>query len=106
MAVECIADRVLAMCLGKIVGTGSATEAFSRLIPTRALLDSIPVPAQRKRLRPLEDEAPSPLNPPAGCVFHPRFGRASSRCSEVAPTLESYDTGRPAASFHGLIKEP
>ncbi len=108
--VECIADRVLVMYLGRIVEAGSVTEVFSRPAHpyTRALLDSIPVPdpTQRERLRPLGGEVPSPLNPPAGCVFHPRCGRASSRCSQAVPILESYGKGRSVACFHDLIKEP
>ena len=107
--VECIADRVLVMYLGRIVETGPVSDVFTHPAHpyTRALLDSIPVPdpSQRDRLQPLRGEVPSPLNPPSGCVFHPRCSRASSRCSQASPTLESFGNGRSTACFHDLIKE-
>ena len=107
--VECIADRVLVMYLGRIVETGPVSDVFTHPAHpyTRALLDSIPDPdpSQRERLKPLRGEVPSPLNPPSGCVFHPRCARASSRCSQRAPALESLGSGRSAACFHDLIRE-
>jgi len=30
---------------------------------------------------------PSPLNPPAGCRFHPRCPHAMARCSQEMPML-------------------
>jgi len=104
--VECIADRVLVMYFGKLVEIGPVSEVFSRpLHPyTRALLDSVPSsdPRLRDRLKSLEGEIPSPLNPPPGCSFAPRCAHADARCSEVAPSLERHDDGRQVACYHPL----
>src|SRR6266478_2985507 len=35
----------------------------------------------------LPGEVPSPLNPPAGCRFHPRCPHAMARCSQEVPML-------------------
>ena len=38
--------------------------------------------------RPLKGEPPSPMNPPAGCAFHPRCPLAFDRCRVERPVLE------------------
>jgi oligopeptide/dipeptide ABC transporter ATP-binding protein len=35
----------------------------------------------------LKGEIPSPLNPPSGCVFHPRCFEARKECSQESPEL-------------------
>lgn len=106
--VECIADRVLVMYLGRIVEAGRTSEVFARPAHpyTRALLDSIPIPdpAQRERLKPLGGEVPSPLNPPSGCAFHPRCGRATAHCTGTSPSLELVGKGRSVSCFHNLLE--
>ncbi len=104
--VESIADRVLVMYFGRLVETGPVSEVFDhpRHPYTRALLDSVPSidPRHRDRLKSIEGELPSPLNPPPGCAFAPRCARASARCNEVAPTLERHVDGRQVACYHPL----
>jgi oligopeptide/dipeptide ABC transporter ATP-binding protein len=104
--VESIADRVLVMYFGKLVETGPVSEVFARpLHPyTRALLDSVPSidPRHRDRLKPLEGEIPSPLNPPPGCSFAPRCTHANVRCGEIAPSLEHHSEGRQVGCYHPL----
>ena len=43
---------------------------------TQALLAAVPVPdptvEQGRDFQPVQGEVPSPINPPSGCVFHPR----------------------------------
>ena len=56
---------------------------------TQALLSAVPVPdpvveATRQPII-LPGETPSPLNPPSGCVFHPRCPMAEERCSRETP---------------------
>ena len=102
--VESIADRVLVMYFGRLVETGPVSEVFDRPRHpyTRALLDSVPSidPRHRDRLKSLEGELPSPLNPPPGCAFAPRCARASARCNEAAPPLERLADGRQVACYH------
>jgi oligopeptide transport system ATP-binding protein len=68
---------------------------------TQALLSAVPVPDPEVELtRPhviITGEVPSPLNPPSGCVFHPRCPIADERCSQVTPELREVRPGHWAA---------
>lgn len=105
--VECIAERVLVMYFGRIVESGSVEEVFNRPRHpyTRALLDSVPSinPDERHRLKPLEGDLPSPLNPPPGCAFAPRCEHAANDCNVRAPTL-GFMGARQAACYHPLAE--
>jgi oligopeptide/dipeptide ABC transporter ATP-binding protein len=89
--VECIADRVAVMYLGKIVELARTSELYERpLHPySIALFSAIPVPdptLKRKRVM-LTGEVPSPVNPPSGCRFHPRCDSAMQVCQTQEPKL-------------------
>ncbi len=65
---------------------------------TQVLLASIPMPdpeveAQRD-YSAVQGEIPSPINPPAGCVFHPRCPIAVKRCASEKPALRTLGDGR------------
>jgi len=89
--VECISHRVAIMYLGRIVEYSLTEEIFHKpLHPySQALIASVPVPdpAQRKERAPLTGEVPSPVNPPAGCRFHPRCPLATGVCKQREPEL-------------------
>jgi oligopeptide transport system ATP-binding protein len=98
-----ISDRVVVMYIGKMVELADRKAIYEEpLHPyTRALLSAVPIPdpkieAQRERTV-LRGEVPSPLNPPSGCVFHPRCPIAVDRCSADIPPLREIRPGHWAA---------
>ena len=96
--VEHISDRVAVMYLGRVVElTERDTLYRNPLHPyTQALLSAIPIPnPDRPRDRTiLQGEIPSPINPPAGCHFHPRCPIAQDGlCNMEAPPLMSAPSG-------------
>ena len=86
-----IADRVGVMYLGRIVELAPKHELFAtpRHPYTRMLLDAVPDLAMTGVSRTaVAGEVPNPLDPPAGCTFHPRCPHANERCREEAPVLK------------------
>jgi oligopeptide transport system ATP-binding protein len=101
--VKYISDRIAVMYLGKLVEVGSAVDVVERpLHPyTRALVSAVPIPdpvreRQRQRII-LQGDPPSPINPPAGCSFHPRCPFAVEKCAMEVPNLEEKELARFAA---------
>jgi oligopeptide/dipeptide ABC transporter ATP-binding protein len=89
--VEHISHRVAIMYLGKVVELADRQAIYSnpRHPYTRALLSAIPTPdpeMKRERMA-LPGEAPSPIDPPSGCAFHPRCPFAEPRCKTEEPAL-------------------
>ena len=87
-----ISDRIAVMYLGKICETGPTEEVFREpLHPyTRFLTASVPLPDPHRReekTQQLSGEIPSPVNPPAGCRFHPRCPYATEECAREEPEL-------------------
>jgi oligopeptide/dipeptide ABC transporter ATP-binding protein len=74
--VQHISDRIGVMYLGKLVEVGSAEDVYNEpLHPyTQALFGAIPMPVveDKRELKVLEGNVPSPVNPPSGCRFHTR----------------------------------
>ena len=94
-----LCHRVAVMYLGKLVELAECDELFDNpLNPyTQALLGSVPIPdpeiEQQREHRVIEGEVPSPMNPPSGCVFHPRCPKAVENCKEEIPDLREIKPG-------------
>ena len=101
-----VSDRIAVMYLGKLMELSPAEELYRKPIHpyTNALLSAIPIPdprenRQRERVV-VSGEPPNPIDPPSGCVFHPRCSRATGICREVEPPLVRYSNGHVAACHH------
>jgi len=87
-----ISDRVAVMYLGRIVEEGPTDDLFAapQHPYTQALLAAIPSAdrsARRQRII-LKGGVPSPIDPPAGCHFHPRcFAQLGSICEQEKPPM-------------------
>lgn len=83
-------NRIAVMYLGEIVELSESEELYrSPLHPyTQSLLSAIPGGSYRKTEKIiLEGDAPSPMNPPSGCFFHPRCFKRMEICSRVKPRI-------------------
>jgi peptide/nickel transport system ATP-binding protein len=103
--VERLSDRVAVMYLGRIVESAPCAELFARPRHpyTRALLEAVPhLGRRRERSAVVSGERPSPLDPPAGCHFHPRCPHATERCRTSAPQQTEVAPGHAVAChLHG-----
>ena len=83
------ADRVAVMYLGRIVETGPVRDVLhSPAHPyTRGLLNALPkLDTLDEPLTPVPGDIPSPLERPAGCVFHTRCPEViEGRCEAQVP---------------------
>ena len=86
-----LCHRVAVMYLGKLAEVADCDDLYENPMHpyTRALLSAVPVPdpvveAEREH-RVIQGEVPSPINPPSGCVFHPRCEYAVTRCRADVP---------------------
>lgn len=95
-----MSDMIAVMYLGRIVEMAPVEALFSQpLHPySQLLLNTIPDIHAPKRGRSVDNgEPPSPLNPPAGCAFHPRCTLATEACRETIPPLRHISEQHQAA---------
>lgn len=86
-----MSDRVAVLYLGKIIELAPTEDLFTnpRHPYSKALISAVPIPdpTSRKQIVKLEGERPNPINPPSGCVFHPRCPYSKSICTKRKPEL-------------------
>ena len=107
---EYICDRIAVMYLGRIVELAQTEDLYADTLHpyTEALLSAIPVAdLDRKTKRiVLEGDVPNPVNPPAGCPFHPRCPKAFDRCKGEVPPLTAHQrNGRTHFVACHLVEE-
>jgi oligopeptide/dipeptide ABC transporter ATP-binding protein len=90
-AVAHMSHTIVVMYLGQVVEYGPAkTVATDPQHPYTRALFSAALPSHPDEAREeiiLPGEVPSPVNPPAGCRFHPRCPQAMPRCAQEVPRL-------------------
>jgi peptide/nickel transport system ATP-binding protein len=89
-----MADRVSVMYGGRMAETGSTEAVFAdpRHPYTQGLLASIPnIILDQPKLHTMPGAPPDLVDPPCGCVFHPRCPRVMDRCrKEIPQTVEDH----------------
>lgn len=98
--VEHISQRIMVMYLGKVMEVIDAKNLEHAQHPyTKSLLSAIPIPDpfRKKERILLSGDVPSPINPPSGCVFHPRCPIAVERCRREVPILREVSPNNQAA---------
>ena len=102
--VEHLATRVAVMYLGRIVEEAETDRLFHspRHPYTRALLESVltPEPGLGVPAVHLGAGFPNPLDPPAGCPFHPRCLSVKTECSEKIPPSRKDEEGMVACHLY------
>ena len=98
------ADRVQVMYAGRMVETAAAGTLFRRMRHpyTQALVASIPRLSQdsKQPLLTISGFPPDLSDPPAGCRFAPRCGRATDQCRTSEPALSGESQQHLFACWH------
>jgi oligopeptide transport system ATP-binding protein len=99
--VEHLSQRIVVMYLGKVVEVGASKAVCRRPRHpyTQALVSAVPsVSAASAANRvSLTGDVPSPIQPPAGCPFHPRCPLVLNRCRTEVPRLRPIGDGAEVA---------
>jgi oligopeptide transport system ATP-binding protein len=94
-----LCHRVAVMYLGNIVELAECDELYDNPMHpyTKLLLNAVPIPdptiEHERKHQIIKGEIPSPINPPSGCVFHPRCPIAVDRCKEAVPKFREVKPG-------------
>jgi len=82
-------NRIGVMYGGKLVEVGPVRDIFKDpLHPyTQLLIGSLPTLQSKEMFKGIPGLTPSLLNPPSGCMFHPRCPQVMSHCSVAIPEL-------------------
>ncbi len=92
-------DRMVVMYAGKVAEMGSIRGLFTQPMHpyTQLLISSLPQLESKGELQGIPGIAPSLLNPPVGCLFHPRCPKVMDICSKKTPPLQQHDGGQAVA---------
>lgn len=83
-------ERVTVLYAGKVMEVADTKAVFTdpRHPYTEALLKAVPSVAQTRTLEVIPGNIPNLIEPPEGCVFHPRCKYAKEICMKEVPKLE------------------
>ncbi len=93
------AERVGIMYGGKLVEVGTVSDIFCNPQHpyTQLLISSIPSFEKRGEFKGIPGVGLSLLDPPSGCLFHPRCPKATELCAQREPTLREVSPGQWAS---------
>jgi peptide/nickel transport system ATP-binding protein len=94
-----VLDRIGVMYAGKLVEVGEVQNIYKKpLHPySQALISSLPSLKEKKKGGGIPGLPPFLLNPPSGCVFHPRCPHAMEVCRQKVPKLVEHRPHQYAA---------
>lgn len=99
--VKYVSTRIGVMYLGHIVEEAPTDDLFGMTLHpyAQALLSAVPStnPHVRKERIILKGDVPSPIDPPAGCVFHTRCPYATPKCQKEIPPKREINQGHLVA---------
>jgi peptide/nickel transport system ATP-binding protein/oligopeptide transport system ATP-binding protein len=111
--VRYISDRVMVMYLGRMAEFADAADLYTapKHPYTGALLSAVPIPdpklGRARQQIVLEGDVPNPINPPSGCVFHPRCPRFHQGVCDVEdPPPLRVGSGHEVKCYYPLERWP
>jgi len=89
-------EELAIMYAGKLAEIGEVHEVFAEpLHPyTQLLISTLPTLGERGVFSGIPGITPSLVDPPKGCLFHPRCPKATAICSQQIPTWQQIRPGR------------
>lgn len=89
-------NRIGVMYAGKLLEIASVKEMFNNALHpyTRLLIECPPTLEEKREFKGIPGLPPLLLNPPSGCVFHPRCPKVMKHCSVEVPNLKEVHPGR------------
>jgi peptide/nickel transport system ATP-binding protein len=94
-----MAERVTVLYAGHVMEAADTGSIFSdpKHPYTEALLKAVPSVAETRALEVIPGNIPNLIDPPSGCVFHPRCKYAKEICMKEVPKLEKAGEGHYVA---------
>jgi oligopeptide/dipeptide ABC transporter ATP-binding protein len=84
---------VVVLYAGHVMESGDIETIFEKPHPyTEALLKAVPRLDQTRKLLSIPGNIPNLIDPPSGCVFHPRCQYVTNICMDKVPPLEDMGT--------------
>ena len=91
--------RVTVLYAGRVMEAADTVTLFT--VPkhpyTEALLKAVPSVSQTRTLEVIPGNIPNLIEPPSGCVFHPRCKYAKEICMKEVPSIEKASEGHCVA---------